>query len=531
MAQHEQAIARDLDLETPFDGDGPRVELVNAFSAAYDNSVATARTCYSGKGIVSVEDVRQKPELRDRIAKSTFEAGHHTTLQHAHFQFALSNVSRQFLWSFLHSHPFYNSEQVSQRYVTVRADSTAIPRMPGEASAIYRNAVQSQHAAYERLIELLENPTAREYYRIFPARKKQDGRYRRAVMKKSQEIARYVLPVATQAYLYHTVSGLTLLRYWRLCEQRDASLETRYVVGRMVQEMLRVEPQFAKIIQDPLPLDETPEAEFFNARPAGEGTTLGFIREFDEELGGLTSRLVDRKTRNEAMVASAVREVLGVPRAHMSDEDAIRAALDPSRNALHGEAMTLTTLSKLSRALVHASYTFKRKLSHTADSQDQRHRMTPASRPILTAHLIGEPDYLSPTLLDHSAPARSLYRDTMERTWTAIGKLRRLGVPDETCAYLLPNAVAVRFTESADLLHLHHKHKMRLCYNAQEEIWKASVDEARQIADVEPIIGRYLLPPCGLRKLAKTRPVCPEGDRYCGVPVWKVSLDQYSRII
>ena len=34
-----------------------------------------------------------------------------------HFEFGLENVSRQFVWSFLHAHPFYNSEQQSQRYV------------------------------------------------------------------------------------------------------------------------------------------------------------------------------------------------------------------------------------------------------------------------------------------------------------------------------------------------------------------------------------------------------------------------------
>jgi len=520
-----------INLDNPFAHDPPVVELVNAFASPYDNSVATARTCYSGKGIVTDDDVRAKPEQRDRIARSTYEAGHHTTLQHSHFQFALTNVSRQFLWSFLHSHPFYNSEQVSQRYVTVKPDTTNIPALPGEAGALFARTVDMQHAAYRRLIELLMAPTAREYYRVFPARKKREDQYARDIKKKAQEIARYVLPVATRAYLYHTISGLTLLRYWRLCEQRDASAETRFVVGRMVQELLRADPQFAKILQEPLAYDDTLEARCFAQRPGGAEVTSAFIREFDADLDGLTSRLVDWKMHNEEVVASAVREVLGLPRSAMSDEDAIRLALDPSRNALHGESMTLTTLSKVSRAMLHASYTFKKRLSHTADSQDQRHRMTPASRPLLTAHMIGEPDYETPVLLHHSASARTLYDDTMHRTWEAIGQLRELGVSDEWAAYLLPNAVSVRFTESADLLNLHHKLKMRLCYNAQEEIWKASVDEARQIREIEPVIGRYLLPPCGLRLLSKTRPICPEGDRYCRVPVWKLNLDQYARVI
>ena len=33
------------------------------------------------------------------------------------FVFILDNVSRLAIWSFFHAHPFYNSEQVSQRYV------------------------------------------------------------------------------------------------------------------------------------------------------------------------------------------------------------------------------------------------------------------------------------------------------------------------------------------------------------------------------------------------------------------------------
>src|SRR5262249_23780790 len=150
-------------------------------------------------------------------ARSTYEAGHHTTLQHAHFQFAVANVSRHFIWSFLNSHPFYNSEQVSKRYVEVRTDQMAVPPLEGQALRIYTDSIERQAAAYKRLIELLTAPTAREYYRIFPARKKKPEAYGRDIKKKAQEIARYVLPVATFAYMYHTVSGITLLRYWRLC--------------------------------------------------------------------------------------------------------------------------------------------------------------------------------------------------------------------------------------------------------------------------------------------------------------------------
>jgi hypothetical protein len=78
---------------------------------------------------------------------------------------------------------------------------------------------------------------------------------------------------------------------------------------------------------------------------------------------------------------------------------------------------------------------------------------------------------------------------------------------------------------------LWHKHAMRLCYNAQEEIWRASVEEAQQVREINPTLGRYLLPPCGIRDLAGLRPICPEGKRFCGLPVWKYALEEYERVI
>ena len=516
-----------------FSSPPPKVRLVHAFDRPYENVVATARTCYSAKGIVTEDQASAKPDRRDAIAKSIYEAGHHTTFQHAHFQFSLENVSRQFLWTFLHSHPFYNSEQVSQRYVEMKKGNYAVPPMGAPEREIYERTARRQQDAYTRLGELLTPIAAERYFGLFPGRTRGDGRERFAgsVKKRGQEIARYVLPVATFSYLYHTVSGVTLFRYWRLCETMDAPAEQREVVGQMVAEVLRHDPLYATVLQDPLPLEETPEYAAFRALPPVRGTSREFRREFDEELGGRVSRLVDWKANNEEILASSVREVLGVPRAALSDDEAIRMVLDPSKNRILGETLTLTTHDKLSRALFHPNYTFRKKLSHTADSQDQRHRMTPASRPTLPAYLSEDPDYVVPMLVGDAPEAADLYRETMEETWQAIGELRSRGVADEFAAYLLPNAVAIRFTESADLLNLHHKFAMRLCYNAQEEIWRASLDEALQIREVNPRIGPWLLPPCTLRHFAEVRPVCPEGERFCGVVVWKQDQSEYTRVL
>jgi thymidylate synthase ThyX len=503
----------------------PEVVMTKAFTEPFRNAMATAKTCYSASGIVGDEQVTSGYEA---LARSIYQAGHHTTLQHAHFQFALSNVSRQFIWSFLHSHPFYNSEQVSQRYVTLRPDAVAVPPLASEAQALYRKTVARQMAAYAEFSERLVPLADREWAARFPRARKH---FARDVKKKAQEIARYVVPVAAWSYLYHTVSGITLLRYYRLCRQLDAPLEQQIVVGKMVEALLAFDPRYRAVLEEPLGESMTPEAAFFANAPMDSAAARAFCDEFDANLGGRTSKLVDCKTQNERLVADAVREVLGVTTARLSDADAIDLVLNPARNPLLGESLNLTTHNKLTRALVHPSYTFKKKLSHTADSQDQRHRMTPASRPVLAAHLTDAPDVIVPELVREDASLERDYHAVMAEVWDAMGRLRHLGVPDEFVLYLLPNAAAVRFTESGDLLSLRHKHAMRLCYLAQEEIWRASLDEAQQIREANPLLGRFLLPPCTLRDMARALPKCPEGERYCGVKVWRLDLSQYQRLV
>ncbi|MBI4597038.1 MAG: FAD-dependent thymidylate synthase [Candidatus Omnitrophica bacterium] len=514
----------------------PIVRLENYFQEPYNLAIATARTCYSSK-VISSDDVgkdEKSREQRDRIAESIYKAGHHTTIQHPTFQFVLEKVSRQFIWSFLHAHPFYNSEQVSQRYVEVKPENFTIPPLEDRAREIYLTTVHEQMDAYHALIELVKPVVVKEYQRIFPSRNVEEKQWASAIKKRCQEIARYVLPVATHAHLYHTISGLTLHRYWRLCQQFDAPLEQRFVVQRMVEEVSKIDPAFMALAEDPIPMDETLEYQcfqFFHGR-GRNGATNQFLDEFDRALEGRTSKLIDHSARAQESMAQAVRSMLGLTREQLGDAKAIRLILDPSRNRYLGDALTLTTMSKLSRAMAHPHFTFKKKLSHTADSQDQRHRMVPASRPILAAQFIsGRPDFITPPLIAASPQAQEAYQRIMVRTWEAIDQLLNLCVSEEFALYLLPNAFPVRFEESGDLMHFHHKWVHRLCYTAQEEIWNASRDEVLQVAQQFPEIGKWLAAPCWVRSQASERPVCPEGDRFCGVAVWKLPVENYQRLI
>ncbi len=515
----------------------PKVRLVKGFgSDAFDNAVATARTCYSSRVIQTAEVAKDERAvaLRDRIAKETFEAGHHTTIQHATFQFTVEHVSRQAIWSFLHSHPFYNSEQVSQRYVEVRPDNVIVPNLPEPHMTVYRDTVNAQMRAYAALIELLSPQVAEHFYKLFPARRRQPEKWASSIKKRAQEVARYVLPIGTFAHLYHTVSGLTLFRYHRLCQQMDVPTEVALMVQAMVDEVNAVDPLFFRHLQDPIALEQT--LEYASLKQHGRLTVSesarAYVDDFDARLSGKIARLVDYKVNAEYSVAQGVRDVLGLLPSALSDADALERVLSPKHNAYLGEPLVLSTLSKLTRALSHAHYTFQKKLSHTADSQDQRHRMAPASRPVLHAHYVpGRVDVVTPELIAQVPQALELFNKTLVHTWRSIDQLLEAGTPHEMALYLLPNAFPVRFLESGDLLHLHHKWVHRLCFTAQEEIWRASVEETLQVRAVHPRLGAYIEPPCTLRKQAGVTPFCPEGPRFCGVPVWKQSVSEYQRVI
>ena len=516
----------------------PRVQLINAFNSPFDNAIATARTCYSSR-VIYDEDVRKDEKalkLRDDIAQSTYQAGHHTTLQHAHFQFALENVSRQVLWSFFHSHPFYNSEQVSQRYVEVKPDRMLIPDLKNPTlQDRYVSAVNRQMSVYKELLTLLHPAASDAYFSVYKARlkNKEDPRWTSAIKKRCQEVARYVLPVATHAHLYHTISGITLHRYHRLSQSDDCPFEQRLIIDAMVQEVSKIDPLFFRDIEPVMPREHIHEERLL----AAHGTRrdpAGFIADFDQELNGKCAKLVGFTTNATSILASSVRQVFALSKEALPDNEALCWLLDPSKNNYLGESLNLNTLGKATRALELVQFTFQKKISHTADSQAQRHRMIPATRPTLHTHVVrGQPDYITPQLFEHplAERAKQIYDIEMSRIFDDIDYMIDAGASPESWQYLLPNSFPIRYTETGSLLDHHHKWTSRLCYNAQEEIWHASLEEVLQVEKQFPEIGRWLLPPCGQRALSQNTPVCPEGIRFCGVPVWRLQKSEYKRIL
>ncbi len=498
----------------------PRVTLRNAFAHPFDSAIAAARTCYAPR-LIGPEEITDKQRLN--IGAATFYSGHHTVYQHAHFEFGIENVSRHFVWSFLHAHPFYNSEQQSQRYVRLdRAQAYAPPRslfFDESCKELYEAAITRAWNYYRELSSLLiadARTILNDIWHIGPmSHPKRLQKIERSAEKRAIEIARYVLPVAAFTTMVHTVSGIVLHRLWRMCAASDTPSEARAVIGAMVARVKEIDVQFFDRFGTE-PLEELPEWK--NAQTnvnAGEV----FAREFDAKLNGKTSILVDYSPNAVRVMAEAYRAVAGLSASQCPDAEAIDRLLNPARNVYRLETLNVGVHAPIMRVLQHANYTFAKRISHTADSQDQRHRMVPGSRPLLTLADTREPDYIIPQLIANNPRAKEIYDCAMRDAWTAKNELLDRGVSPEIALYLVPNAKSIRLYESGSLLHLIHKWTMRTCFNAQEEIYQASMDEIAQLREVHPELACYVGPPCHIRA-GITTPICTEGSHFCGIKVW-----------
>lgn len=546
-----------LDAPAPFRSAPPAVTLLKDESTAnpFAVTIAAAWSCYAARPAkvenvvkliygpepttLSEEKLQARRERRSRTIKlyaDLFAAGHHTTFQHPTFVFVLDNVSRLAVWSFFHSHPFYNSEQVSQRYREVASELMITPELPKHLAPIYDEAIRTSFDAYNRIGEILTPDFEKRYTQVFPARAKARGeaaqaRFASEVQKKSQEVARYVLPLATPAHLYHTVNSLTLLRYYVLANHPDAPGEVRYIVNQMVKQVLDVEPYFLggpghpldlSIIANEQSLEEETFANWRANMAQSPEHAEAFFQEYDAKLDGRNSRLASHNPDGERIMADAIRTVMALPSSAVSDEDAIAQVLDGSRNGYHGNAVFLGMHSKLMQTMNHVPFTFQKRISGAEDAQNQRHRGTPSSSPLLTAHLRRDPDVIIPWAIRENAEALEVYTNAIQAMWDAKNQLLDAGVKPEVALYLLPNSHNVRFYESGTLLQYYWKWIKRLCLDAQKEISDTAWQEVQQVREVFPTIGHYVDgPPCVMRNRSGAKPICPEGERYCGIPVWR----------
>ncbi len=510
----------------------------------FQTAMAAARSCYSGDlikhaDVLLPEDLEmlgissdpvydfgpmkkkmdEQAKTLESIASGTWQARHHTPYMHDNLVFRLDNISRQIIWSLFHADPFYNSEQVSQRYKKMVVEKVIRPALDPEQDKLYKDAIGFAFKLYDDFRGDLLYDAAYEAYRgRFPNKDEKD--VKAAVLKKTQEVARYFLPIGTHAHMYHSINVAKLARLWRTVEGSDVPAEARHVVGMMMDELKRQDPRLAELIEGPIAKEDLLEtAVATKLGPQTDKDRNDWAAHFDRGLGdNRRSRLVGYDRNAMLNVYEALCNVMGTRDA----PTIIKQALSPDFNKQRADKLTLDHLQKLGRAKYGASFQFLVKLSHTADSQAQRQRMSPATRPLFERVVGGTPDYITPALVSAvGREALERYQEGMAKIWDYRNRLVDMGVPREKADYLLPNALALRYTESVDLLNFLQKDEKRECLNAQEEIGRITME---QRADVEmrfPELKGYFGPPCYLRAQAGISPPCPEGALFCGVPVWR----------
>lgn len=171
-------------------------------------AVATAaRLCYAPVGAAELMESLTEEQI-ERLLRTILESGHHSTLEHASYTFAIDGVSRAMTHQLVR-HRLASYNQQSQRYVTFNEEPEfVLPESVVEAGAAaeFDAAARAAFEAYARLVEL-----------GVPA-----------------EDARYLLPNACETKIVVTMNIRELLHFFSLRCCNRAQWEIREVACRML---------------------------------------------------------------------------------------------------------------------------------------------------------------------------------------------------------------------------------------------------------------------------------------------------------
>ena len=436
-----------------------------------DIAVGSARSCYFGKHIVTPEDAAMW-EKKEMLLNSIFKAGHHTTLMHYHFTFLIEGISRLLIWRLLHSHPYYNSEQVSQRYAKMKAENFTYPKSADKK--IWQKFYKKMYDYYEELIEKLTP----EIEKILPKFKKKEAK------KRAQEFARYLLPLGMNAHLYHTINVITALRYIAAApfvpEAKEEAIE---FAKKIEEEMLKIDKSLKPLID----FAKTQKAVF--------------------------PHIDIEKIKQKHNIKNEKVKVFDI------------VDYDFELNENYAGVLRLSYIF-LDESILGGFNSYI-KLSLSADAQNQRHRRSPAVRAKLED--IYKRDFYIPPVIEKSK-LKNIYIEAVEKSYEFFESQREiLGFSE--AAYALLNAHNIEIVEHDDFNAFAHKAQMRLCYNAQEEIFDITYKQVKELKKAGVKAADNFLPPCSIRAAQNIKPICPEGERFCGVKVWKLDFDEYERFI
>ena len=462
-------------------------------------SVASARGCYAKRIISSDECESWKTEFvnSDDLLKDLFIAGHTTTLEHYHITLNLEDISRHFVWRYLHSFPYYSTDQQSQRYVEMQIENFIIPEQLSNDDKIeWRNFYNEIFETYslfnDKLINLFDSKET------IILNKQQEKNKK----KKALEFARYILPLGQLTKMKYTINFITMLRligfFTSLNEKDECFYEAIEFASKLEDILLNIDDRLVDMIK-------LAKDEFKNITPLSKNYEIDYKSKF-EFLDNKKAKLISHNLN--------ILNLNGINKTHNFKVNPLTQNLNEMED-----------------------FVCEHLVSHSCDSQNQRHRTTKGFRPLLDDYYdVLENKYYIPEIFNISNNVienelKELYINTINKIYSFFD-LQRKKYGFGIALYILPNAQKVYFLEKNFMSQFEHKAQKRLCYNAQEEIFYMTKDILNELTINGIDISKYdLLTPCQVNQKYNIKPLCPEGQRFCGEKVWKLNLNQMNRLI
>ncbi|TCO75035.1 FAD-dependent thymidylate synthase [Marinisporobacter balticus] len=200
---------------------------------------AAAKLCYSRVGVDEImEDL--STEKIEKFLNMIMSLGHHSTIEHINFTFAVEGVSRV-LTHQLVRHRIASYSQQSQRYVKLEQFEYIIPpsiKEISEAKEKFIEAMEEDQRNYNELVEILQK---KHYDKLI-----RDGKNEKQAKNMSEKMAiedgRYVFPNACETKIVFTMNARTLLNFLnhRCCQR--AQWEIREMATKMLKQVRTVAP-------------------------------------------------------------------------------------------------------------------------------------------------------------------------------------------------------------------------------------------------------------------------------------------------
>ena len=193
----------------------PMVDLLS-FPADCVKTIYTAcRTCYSANYPVDIWEEAPEKEKMLSLIKKVLSSGHHSTIEHCQFVFAISGVSRACTHQLVR-HRHMSFSQKSQRYVTEKEQFEYIKPKTVEKSSLSKE--------YDEMMKTISDFYAKMIADGIPA-----------------EDARFILPNAATSSLVVSLNLRELIHLSNLRLCTNAQLEIRTLVKKMCDAVIEKE--------------------------------------------------------------------------------------------------------------------------------------------------------------------------------------------------------------------------------------------------------------------------------------------------